>query len=109
MKFILGFKGVFLILYCINLLMIFNISYEKGGFRGEEVVLNFLITLGILVINIFLFEKIKNNKVQPFHLKTEYFLSVCRILMVCFAIFLYGLFVSMFSPSCFRVYLLLLD
>ncbi len=29
MRFILGFKGVFIILYCINLFMIYYIFYQK--------------------------------------------------------------------------------
>jgi len=77
--------------------MIFSIFYQKGGIDWEIMSGSLPVTVAILTINIFLFEKIRNNKLQPIHLRIESFLSVCRILLVCSTFFIIGVALAFFA------------
>ena len=110
MRFILGFKGVFMILYCINLLMIFYIFYQKGGIDKGILSGTLPITIIILTINIYIFEKMKNDKLKPMHFKIEHFLSVCRILLVSSMFTPFGIGIAFFfSPVVFVIWKPVID
>ena len=90
--------------------MIFYIFYQKGGIDREILSGTLPVTIVILAINIFLFDKIKNDKLKPIHLKIEHFLSVCRILLVCSAFFFIGAVLAFFaSPVSIVIWLTMIE